>query len=183
MNDLNPDFISVHTAIKNEPDKFINLLQKYEAFSSNIVRRVSMYKRLSKTIGRNAHFSSYERGANIVFLLRLVSHGYFIFTNDGLFKNHCNENIEISHLDWHELLVSKAKPGDFVFLDPPYYNSAAKYLRQVFYKDNYADFIEKIRILSETNMILMANSIRLKMIDFLNVTTFENEIICKNYGN
>ncbi|WP_434334366.1 Dam family site-specific DNA-(adenine-N6)-methyltransferase [Mycoplasma capricolum subsp. capricolum] len=138
INDLNTELINVYNVIKEEPFKLICLLETHKKNHSEEyfyqIRNLDRAKQYNK-------LSNVKKASRIIYLNKTCFNGLYRVNKDGYFntpfgryKNpsilnkqnilnvskYLNENnIQILNKDYKEIL-ELAKPGDFIYLDPPY---------------------------------------------------------------
>ncbi len=138
INDYNHELINVYQVIQSDVDALIAKLQFHEAHHSQ------EYFYTIRSLDREADFAkmpAVDRAARFLYLNKTCYNGLFrvnakgqfnvpfgkykhpnIVNAEGLrdlatyFQNH---DIQIYHRDYADILAM-AKPGDFVYLDPPY---------------------------------------------------------------
>ncbi len=138
INDANEDLIRVYEVIRDEPADLISLLKKHEALHSK------EYFYQLRGLDRSdayAALTSVEKAARLLYLNKTCFNGLYRVNARGEFNvpfgrykhpNIVNEagilaaseslrgaGIHISCKDYKEILAA-ARPGDFVYLDPPY---------------------------------------------------------------
>lgn len=137
VNDANPELINLYQVVKRNPDELIEVLR---TFSND---EKTYYEVRDWDLNKEAYgaIDPIRKAARTVFLNRTCFNGVFRVNSSGHFNvpyaNLKNPNIvmekEIRALSQYfnkanieflcgdfEKAVSKAKPGDFVYFDPPY---------------------------------------------------------------
>ncbi|WP_434325345.1 Dam family site-specific DNA-(adenine-N6)-methyltransferase [Mycoplasma capricolum] len=138
INDLNEELINVYNVIKTDPLKLIQSLEKHKKNHNEEyfykIRNLDRTKQYNK-------LSDIKKAARVIYLNKTCFNGLYRVNKDGYFntpfgkyKNpsisnnqnilnvskYLNENnIQILNKDYKEVL-ELAKPGDFIYLDPPY---------------------------------------------------------------
>lgn len=131
LSDLNKELVTTYNVIKNDVDALILLLKKHKTDKEYFlkVREQDPNK-----------FSDLNIASRFIFLNRTCFNGMYRVNSKGEFNvpygKHTNplicdednlkkvskslQGIEIKHQDYKEVL-KKAKKGDFIYFDPPYY--------------------------------------------------------------
>ena len=147
INDINKDLINIYKNIKDYPYEIIN---EFKNFGINLQKKNNDEKlKECKKITNNIEYMEYDikRSAMYMLMKQCSYIGNIILKNEYYFgglclqiskKNHyrflmerCHKNIlEVSYFfnntqghiynKSYEQILTKAKEGDFVFLDPPY---------------------------------------------------------------
>jgi DNA adenine methylase len=131
LSDLNYELVTTYNVIKNDVDKLIASLKRHRYEKEYFLNmRTKDPKKLSDI----------EIASRFIFLNRTCFNGLYRVNSKGLFNvpfgkysnpQICDEenlhriskalmNTDIKHQDYKEVL-SKAKKGDFIYFDPPYY--------------------------------------------------------------
>lgn len=136
MNDINMELVNVYNVVKNSADELIQDLKKHENDSDYFyairdLDRRPEYKELS----------SVERASRIIYLNKTCFNGLFRVNSQGQFNvpfgkyknpqivneivlravHHYLSSNEITILNEDfQMVVERAKKGDFVYFDPPY---------------------------------------------------------------
>ena len=131
LSDLNMELVTTYNVIKNDVDGLIKSLKKHRYQKEYFLQvRSQDPKKLSEI----------EVASRFIFLNRTCFNGLYRVNNNGQFNvpfgkyNNpiiCDEqnlrrvskslqHVQIKHSDYKEVL-KKAKKGDFVYFDPPYY--------------------------------------------------------------
>lgn len=131
LSDLNKELVVTYNVIKNDPEKLIISLKKHKtdkdyflevrAQDPNKLSDVAVASRfifLNRTCFNGMYRVNSKGGFNVPF-------GKYtnplICDEDNLQKvSKALQNIDIKHQDYKEVL-KKAKKGDFIYFDPPYY--------------------------------------------------------------
>ncbi len=131
LSDLNKELVTTYNVIKNDVEALINSLKKHKtdkeyflnirAQNPNTLNDLSVASRfifLNRTCFNGMYRVNSKGGFN-------VPYGKYsnplICDVENLRKvSKALQNIEIKHQDYKEIL-KKAKKGDFVYFDPPYY--------------------------------------------------------------
>ncbi len=138
VNDSNPELINCYQAVRDHVETLISALADHRAHhAEDYYYEVRDWDRAADFVGR----PSVERAARIIFLNKTCYNGLFRVNSQGQFNvpygryknpNIVDEgvlravskylntaNIELRHTDF-EVAVADAKPGDFIYFDPPY---------------------------------------------------------------
>lgn len=141
LNDLNNELMDAYDVLRNQPDEI------YAAIIAIERSEETYYLERSKVV---AKLSSFERAVRFFYLNRLCFNGIFRTNNQGEFnvsyggvKSGSFPGLEewreasallakadLYNIDFEEFLTANAKPGDFVYLDPPYAVSNRRIFRQ-----------------------------------------------------
>jgi DNA adenine methylase len=134
VNDFNEDLIEVYEVIKDQPEQLITALKKHKNDKEHFLkvrawdREANFYKRTA--VERAARFI-YLNKTGFNGLYRVNSKGYFnvpfAYPQNPDFIAEDNirlvsaylKNVSFTKGDYRAA-TKKAKPGDFVYLDPPY---------------------------------------------------------------
>lgn len=138
LNDANPDLVETFTVLRDEPDRLIERLRviaRSYLESDLEARREAFYVTRAANPGTPA-----ERAARFIFLNKTCYNGLFRVNASGGFnvphgryKNprildeellrQCSRALQEAELRSEDFaaVCSEARPGDFVYLDPPYH--------------------------------------------------------------
>lgn len=131
LSDLNSDLVITYNVIKNNVEELIKSLNKYKYEKEYFLK---IRKKNPKTL------SDIEVASRFIYLNRTCFNGMYRVNSKGEFNvpfgkytdplicdagnlrkvSGVLKNVEIKHQDYKEVL-KKAKKGDFVYFDPPYY--------------------------------------------------------------
>lgn len=134
ISDTNRDLIGLYRLIKQDPEALINELKRLE-YGNN---RESYY-RARREFNETKGFTP-RKGALLIYLNRHCFNGLWRVNSKGEFNvpfgryrrtslpskdkimafHHLLTNVEIYDLDFEEV-VERAKVGDFIYFDPPYF--------------------------------------------------------------
>lgn len=175
VNDINPEIINAFNVIKNDHAK---LMKKLSRMKNN---DEYFYKVRKQKV---ADLSDTDRAARFIYLNKTCFNGLYRENSKGEFNvpfaNHKNpslfneENMEDLHdyfnanevqfmcSDYKDIL-SKAKKGDFIYLDSPYYplkkNSFTKYYKSDFSDKDHKELALLYQELDKKGcFVLMSNS-------------------------
>ncbi len=141
INDLNSELMSMYEAVRDEKDNLINELEKYKKNDNEeFFYKLRSLERTSKL----NELPKYKRAARFIYLnktcfgglYRVNSLGHFnvpyakningkeILNKDNIteWSNKLNnKNVKMLSKDFEEI-IDNAKKGDFIFVDPPYFD-------------------------------------------------------------
>ena len=173
--DSNPELVNLYKCLADNVEQVINHLCKFENTED------SFYKI------RSLHFSDLEKkyaAARTIYLNRTCFNGLYRVNKKGHFnvpfghyKNPriCQpeilqaasaalQNTEILCGDYKDVLAKTARPGDFVFLDPPYlpiskYADFKRYTKEQFYEEDHRELAEEVARLQQLGChVVLTNS-------------------------
>lgn len=175
ISDSNPELINLYQQVADNVDDVIKYLEKYENTSEKFYDvREQDWTKLPKS----------EAAARTIYLNKTCFNGLYRVNKKGKFnvpfgkyKNPkiCDENglkaasevlkkAEIINGDYLTVLEKYAKPGDFVFLDPPYlpiseYSDFKRYTKEQFYEEDHIDLANMVEILHKRGCyVILTNS-------------------------
>jgi DNA adenine methylase len=204
LSDCNEELISLYKAIKKDPINVINELQSYVNCEEEYYRvRGFDWKSLSE----------FEAAARMIFLNKTCYNGLYRVNLHGGFnvpygKNtktqFCNpEQIfaasnalkkkKLLCADYKKVLQKYAEPGDFIFLDPPYYQvtereTFLRYTSGRFYGNDQEELAELVNDLYDKGCHLMiTNSNHPKLYELykrfdIKVVQVRRAVNCKGNG-
>lgn len=173
--DSNPELVNLYRSVADDVDGVIQLLAECrnteEAFYA--IRSLDYMK-----------LSPVEAAARTIFLNRTCFNGLYRVNRKGQFNvpfgHYKNPKIldedalrsassllrstTIVHGDYKEVLREYAKPGDFVFLDPPYlpvsaYADFKRYTKEQFYEEDHMELADEVKRLHESGChVVLTNS-------------------------
>lgn len=149
LSDMNNELVITYNVIKNNVEQLIKSLKKHK------VNKEYFLKIRSKNISK---LSDIEIASRFIYLNRTCFNGLYRVNKSGGFnvpfgqnKNPliCDEinlqrvseslkNVTIKHQDYKEVL-KKAKAGDFIYFDPPYYPVSKTASFTSYTKDSFLD--------------------------------------------
>lgn len=156
ISDSNAELITTYKAVRDNVEAVIKLLSKYKN------EETFFYKIRSLD---TAKLTDIERAARLIYLNKTCFNGLYRVNKKGKFNvpfgkrdnNFLNketlrdaseflQNTKILNSDYLKTLQKYAKPGDFIFLDPPYYpvgkfSDFKRYTKEFFYHEDQ----EKLR--------------------------------------
>jgi len=173
--DSNPELINVYTQVSNNVDSVIEYLSKYENTKEKFyAERAKNWSQMPKA----------EAAARTIYLNKTCYNGLYRVNKQGEFNapygNYTNPNIcdtetlyaasyalskaEILCGDYKQVLEYHAKPGDLIFLDPPYlpvtsYADFKRYTKEQFYEEDHIELAAEVMRLHELGCyIILTNS-------------------------
>lgn len=173
--DRNPELINLYRQIAGNVGEVISCLKNFENTSEMFYHvRGLNWESLPRS----------EAAARTIFLNKTCFNGLYRVNKNGQFNvpfgryknpNICDENAlrmasfalqnaEIVCGDYSHVLEQYSKPGDFIFLDPPYLpiseNSDFKrYTKEQFYEEDHIKLSNQVRLLSEKGChVILTNS-------------------------
>jgi DNA adenine methylase len=150
INDLNKDLINIWNQVKNNPDEIIEIFKEFSKHFKPLSKtdKVKYCKEITSKIEKLPYDI---KRASIYLLMKYCSYmGHIIINNKFLFQgldmhiylennypflkqNNYDNILEVSEYvnnskgqifnKSYEIILDKAKSGDFIFLDPPYIES------------------------------------------------------------
>jgi DNA adenine methylase len=175
IGDSNPELINLYRTVAEDPEAVhLSLLQLPIGESS--------YYRIRAIDART--LSAVEAAARTLYLNRCGFNGLFRVNKRGEFNvpygkssrpsypslsnlrsaSRALARSEIIHSGYLELLQTKARNGDFVFLDPPYlpigrYSDFKRYTSEQFYEDDHRELAAEVKRLSDIGCdVVLTNS-------------------------
>lgn len=173
--DSNPELINMYQQVAENVDKVISCLQKYENTQDMFYQvRALEWQTLPKA----------EAAARTIFLNKTCFNGLYRVNKQGNFNvpygkykapNFCDtetlqtasEALRKANIicgDYLSVLEEFAKPGDFVFLDPPYlpvseYADFKRYTKEQFYEEDHIQLAKEVFRLHELGCyVILTNS-------------------------
>lgn len=173
--DSNPELINMYTQIADNVDEVIAYLKKYENTQEMFYEvRALEWQELPKT----------EAAARTIYLNKTCFNGLYRVNKKGKFNvpfgrykspNICDEEAlyEASEAlqkanivcgDYLSVLKEYARPGDFIFLDPPYlpiseYADFKRYTKEQFYEEDHVELAKEVFRLQELGChVILTNS-------------------------
>lgn len=173
--DSNPELINVYRQIADHTAEVIEYLHHYQNTKEMFYEvRALDWQKLPKP----------EAAARTIYLNKTCFNGLYRVNKKGQFNvpygnykspNFCDENAlyaaasalkkaEIVCGDYLQVLKKYAKPGDFVFLDPPYlpistYGDFKRYTKEQFYEEDHVELAKEVARLQEVGChVILTNS-------------------------
>jgi len=175
ISDINDELINSYRVVQKDIDNLINALSSMKNTEEDFYRIRAL---------KVEELSEFERAARLIYLNKTCFNGLYRVNMLGQFNtpygkyknpNICDsdnlrlvsgylKNTTIINGDYKQVLLNNAKPGDFIFLDPPYvpvseYSNFNRYNKEKF---DYADQLalaDEVRRLHELGcFVLLTNS-------------------------
>lgn len=173
--DSNPELINMYKQVADNVDEVISCLQKYENTQEMFYSaRALEWKDLSKA----------EAAARTIYLNKTCFNGLYRVNKKGQFNvpfgkykapNFCDvealyaasEVLQKANIvcgDYLSVLKEYARPGDFIFLDPPYlpisaYADFKRYTKEQFYEEDHVELAKEVFRLQELGChVVLTNS-------------------------
>lgn len=173
--DSNPELINLYRSVADDVDGVISQLRCYKNTEENFyaVRALNV-----------SDLSNIEMAARTIFLNKTCFNGLYRVNKSGQFNvpfgRYKNPKIidedalkAASHLlrkntiicgDYKTVLQKNARPGDFIFLDPPYlpiseYSDFKRYTKEQFYEEDHINLAEEVERLHKLGCyVILTNS-------------------------
>lgn len=175
ISDSNPELVNLYRTVGTNVGEVINALRKYENTEECFYKTRSMDLNL---------LSNVEAAARTIFLNRTCFNGLYRVNKSGKFNvpygHYKNPKIidedalraaslllartDIQCNDYKIILRNYAKPGDFVFLDPPYlpiseYSDFKRYTKEQFYEEDHVELALEVERLHDLGChVILTNS-------------------------
>lgn len=174
ISDSNAELITTYKAVRDNVEAIIKLLSKYKN------EETFFYKIRSLD---TAKLTDIERAARLIYLNKTCFNGLYRVNKKGEFNvpfgkrdnNFLNketlrdaseflQNTKILNSDYLKTLQKYAKPGDFIFLDPPYYpvgkfSDFKRYTKEFFYHQDQVKLRDEFdRLVQLGCHVLLTNS-------------------------
>jgi len=158
LNDNNPELVVAYRAVKEDPERVIDILTVLRRKHSKEL--YMLVRSLDREYDLLGDFTSEEIAARMIYLNQTCFNGVYRVNKSGQFNvpigsslnrvicdphalrnaSQALKNTEVSCVDFEEALVD-VKEGDFVYLDPPYfpvseYSDFTRYTKEKFYKED-----------------------------------------------
>lgn len=173
--DSNPELINVYQSLSRNVEQVIAHLQKLKNTEADYYRIREM---------RFTELDEAFAAARTIYLNRTCYNGLYRVNKKGQFnvpfgryKNPriCQpevlraasavlQNVEIICGDYKEILARAAKPGDFIYIDPPYlpvskYADFKRYTKEQFYEEDHRELAEEVERLHKLGChVVLTNS-------------------------
>lgn len=175
LADSNAELINLYKTVAKSPEEVIEILKTYKNSEKN-------YYKIRNIDWRNV--SPEEAAARMIFLNKTCFNGLYRVNRQGKFNTPYGKNNKVEFLhqeqiiaaskqlkhkkiicgDYRRVLKKYAEPGDFIFLDPPYFQISEKesflrYTKERFYKPDQIELAEIVNDLFDRGCnVLMTNS-------------------------
>lgn len=173
--DSNPELINMYTQVADNVDKVIEYLKQYENTQEMFYEvRALEWQELPKA----------EAAARTIYLNKTCFNGLYRVNKKGKFNvpfgrykspNICDEEalyaaseaLQKANIvcgDYLSVLKEYARPGDFIFLDPPYlpiseYADFKRYTKEQFYEEDHVELAKEVFRLQELGcIVILTNS-------------------------
>lgn len=173
--DSNPELINMYKQVADNVDAVISYLQKYENTQEMFYRvRALEWQELPKA----------EAAARMIYLNKTCFNGLYRVNKKGQFnvpfgKYKAPKFCDVEALyaasnvlrkaniicgDYLSVLKEYARPGDFIFLDPPYlpvseYSDFKRYTKEQFYEEDHVELAKEVLRLHEMGCyVILTNS-------------------------
>lgn len=173
--DSNPDLINVYQCLSDNVDQVIEHLHTFK-------NTESYFYKIRKLVSTD--LEKEYAAARMIYLNRTCYNGLYRVNKKGEFNvpygryknpricqtetlraaSQALQDVEIICGDYKDVLAKSAKPGDFVFLDPPYlpvskYADFKRYTKERFYEEDHRDLAEEVARLQKLGCyVLLTNS-------------------------
>lgn len=173
LSDSNPELINCYTIVRDRVDELITVLSSYQ-YSQEFYYALRAEQPEDAVV----------RAARMIYLNRTCYNGLYRVNKQGQFNvpfgrytnpvicdserlraaSYALRNAEIQCADYQETLQRYAKPGDFVYIDPPYhpvskYSDFKRYTAEFFYADDQRALAKIAKELAQCGCyILISNS-------------------------
>ena len=159
-SDINKPLIDLWNLIKNDPDHLLNTYKTYWQLL-NDENNPNSYQTFYNI---REEFNSTYKPEDLFFLSRTCVNGLIRFNKKGEFNNSLHytrkginpdklekilqswneriKDVNFLHLNYYDIL-SLVKKGDFLYLDPPYFNTKGMYYGSI-NADMFLSFLEKL---------------------------------------
>jgi DNA adenine methylase len=178
INDINRELINAYRTIKSDVDGMIKELRKHQKNNTK-----KYFYRIRKKSPKD--MTKVERAARFIYLNKTCFNGLYRENSKGLFNvpfgkysnpNICDESnlravsrylnstgVKIESLPYNKFILKHAQPGDFIYLDPPYYpmkeTSFTKYHKGKFLEAEQVELCELYKALDKRGCkVLLSNS-------------------------
>lgn len=171
VSDSNPELINLYTELASNPEQVLEALSAFHNSKEEYYRIRS---------NNWVNLPPYQAAARTIFLNKTCFNGLYRVNRSGQFnvpygaegrqvnfdyvgiKNAAAllSRASIFCMDYHELVLEYAKPGDFVFLDPPYvpiseYSDFKRYTKEQFSLDDQRQLARDVDILTQRGCYVM----------------------------
>lgn len=173
LSDSNPDLVNAFRVVRDNPKELIRLLKDYQGKNT----RDDYYR-----IRAQVFSSPIKRAACLIYLNRTCYNGLYRVNSEGKFNvpfgryknpriydpenilaaSEALQGVEILCEDF-EAVLSRTKPGDLVYLDPPYYplsptSSFSSYTANGFSEEDHLRLARAFAALTEMGVLVMESN-------------------------
>lgn len=146
LSDCNFHLMNTHEAVKNQPERVIEILKRVQSVFDNQGNKSEHYYRCREEFNNEilskpqCHFGSVIEAVSFIAINKMCFNGLWRVNSSGLFNvpfnqkeniqfcskkilNRCSELLNLAELscnDFRTFIEDNVKQGDFVFIDPPY---------------------------------------------------------------
>jgi DNA adenine methylase len=175
LSDSNPELINCYRVVRDKVEELIALLCRYPYSKAFFYKLRSQHAPDLKPV---------RRAARLVYLNRTCFNGLYRVNKQGEFNvpfgansnpTICDapllrsasaalQNAQIEEGDYRKILRKYARPGDFVYLDPPYhpvsvYSDFKRYTKEFFYEEDQVALAVELRRMAQAGVrVLLTNS-------------------------
>lgn len=175
LADLNEELINCFQVVRDKVQELINELKKYineESFYYSIREQNPM------------ELTPVQRAARTIYLNKTCYNGLYRVNKDGKFNvpfgrrvnptildepnllaaSMALQGVKLVKGDYKKVLKKKARPGDFVYLDPPYYPAGGyadfkRYTKEFFYEEDHIELRDEFcRLVDSGCSVILTNS-------------------------
>jgi DNA adenine methylase len=198
--DLNKDLINAYRMIKKDVNLVIKELDYFKKNHSK-----DFFLSIRKKFN-NDDFDSFKKAAGLIYLNKTCFNGLYRVNKKGEFNvpfaNHKDFNFNIENLtSINKILkntiiksgsfvnvLSYAKKGDFIYLDPPYHplnktSSFTTYTKKGFLKNDQEELVRVFKKLDKRGCKIMLSNSNTEFIKNLYKDYFISKVISKRYIN
>jgi DNA adenine methylase len=181
LSDNNKELIKTYEGVRDNPEEVIKLLKELRSkHSEELFKKI---RNIDRQVNIFANLNSAEIAARMIYLNQTCFNGLYRVNQQGQFnvpigsslnRLICDEHtirsaskilksITIQESDF-ETSTRKAKAGDFIYLDPPYYpisinSDFTRYTKEKFYQEDQVRLKQEIDHLSKIGCkIMLSNS-------------------------
>jgi DNA adenine methylase len=172
LADSNPELINCYTVVRDRVEELITALSKYP-YSEEF------YYSLRTEMPEDAVL----RAARLIYLNRTCYNGLYRVNKQGQFNvpfgrytnpvicdaerlraaSYALRNAELRCADYHDTLQMFARPGDFVYIDPPYhpvsqYSDFKRYTAEFFYAEDQRQLARTAKQLAQRGCSVLASN-------------------------
>ena len=175
LADANEELISCYEVVR---DSVIELIDELRSYRNDERSYYEMRELLPSQLGK------VQRAARVIYLNKTGFNGLYRVNKEGHFNvpfghrknpiicdvptlqaaNEALQGVELVCGDYKDVLRTYARPGDFVFLDPPYYPVGGyadfkRFTKEFFYEENHLELRDEFARLVNTGCwVLLTNS-------------------------
>lgn len=173
--DINPELINLYKTVRDKPDELIKILKNY--------RNDEVFFYEIRSWNRD-ELDDVDQASRTIFLNKTCFNGLYRVNKKGQFNTpfgrYKNPNIVnekgiydaskslqkavLVNKSYEQVLELYAKPGDFIFLDPPYlpigkYEDFKRYTKEGFYEEDHIDLAENLKKYTDRGCyVILTNS-------------------------